>query len=45
MDIQQRKDEDFINEDMMKYAPSIEKMQNIVRKKLKKHIEENDQQL
>lgn len=25
-DIQQHKDEDFINEDMMKYAPNIEKM-------------------
>jgi molybdopterin-biosynthesis enzyme MoeA-like protein len=30
---------------MMKYAPNIDKMQKLVRKKLKQQVEENEKQL
>jgi len=40
--IQQSTDEGLINEEMLKYAPNIDKLQKMVKKKLQKQMDEND---
>lgn len=34
-----------MNEDMLKYAPNIDKMQRVMRAKLNSQLEQNDQRL
>lgn len=43
--IQQSTDEGLINEEMLKYAPNIDKLQKMVKKKLQKQMDENDDKL
>lgn len=43
--IQQSTDEGLINEEMLKYAPNIDKLQKMVKKKLQKQMDENDHKL